>query len=141
MNSGQYYYTQLYDYLPKQTFDGIVNKYQLDKYVKTITLRNQLLVMMYEQLSRCDSLRKVICIINAIKKKSVHLGICNGHIMLSDVAYVKANQDYRIFEEFAYHMIGPIDERGLTGCSNCMVFYAFDSTTIDPDNCLYYNTH
>ena len=62
-------------------------------------------MMMYGQLSSCDSLREVICIIDAIKNKSYHLGLGSGAIKLSNVAYANANRDYRIFEEFAYYMI------------------------------------
>ena len=91
MNSGKYIFNQLVDFLPKRIFDGIVKKYSGDRYVKTFTCWNQLLVMMFGQLSSCDSLREVICIISAIK--------------LSNVAYANANRDYRIFEEFAYYMI------------------------------------
>ena len=105
MSSGQYVFSQLVDFLPKRIFDGIVNKYQGNKYVKTFTCWNQLLVMMYGQLSGCDSLREVICIIDGIKNKSFHLGFGNGCIKLSNLAYANANRDYRIFEEFAFHMI------------------------------------
>ena len=75
MNSGKYLFSQLVEFLPKRVFDGIVKKYSGDKYVKTFTCWNQLLVMMYGQLSSCDSLREVICIIDAIKNKSYHLGL------------------------------------------------------------------
>ena len=105
MNSGKYLFSQLVEFLPKRVFDGIVKKYSGDKYVKTFTCWNQLLVMMYGQLSSCDSLREVICIIDAIKNKSYHLGFGSGDIKLSNVAYANANRDYRIFEEFAYYMI------------------------------------
>lgn len=102
MNSGKHLFSQLVEFLPKRVFDGIVKKYSGDKYVKTFTCWNQLLVMMYGQLSSCDSLREVICIIDAIKNKSYHLGFGSGDIKLSKVAYANANRDYRIFEEFAY---------------------------------------
>ena len=105
MNSGKYRFSQLVDFLPKRIFDGIIKKYGGDKYVKTFTCWNQLLVMMFGQLSSCDSLREVICIIDAIKNKSYHLGFGTGDIKLSNVSYANANRDYRIFEEFAYYMI------------------------------------
>ena len=100
MNSGKSIFNQLVDFLPKRTFDGIVKKRGGDRYVKTFTCWNQLLVMMFGQLSSCDSLREVICIISAIKNKSYHLGFGSGDIKLSNVAYANANRDYRIFEEF-----------------------------------------
>ena len=85
MNSGKYIFSQLTGFLPKRIFDGIVQKYQGDKYVKSFTCWNQLMVMMFGQLSSCDSLREVICIIDAIKTKSYHLGFGAGDITLSNL--------------------------------------------------------
>ena len=132
MNSGKYVFSQLVEFLPKRTFDGIVKKYQGDRYVKTFTCWNQLLVMMFGQLSGCGSLREVICIIDAIKSKSYHLGFGSGDIKLSNIAYANANRDYRIFEEFARHMINLAQSKRLD--REFILhgkFYAFDSTTID----------
>ena len=132
MNSGKYIFSQLTGFLPKRIFDDVVQKYQGDKYVKSFTCWNQLMVMMFGQLSSCDSLREVICIIDAIKTKSYHLGFGAGDITLSNLAYANANRDYRIFEEFAYYMIDLAQRKRidrefvLSG-----KFYAFDSTTID----------
>src|SRR5574344_1372967 len=132
MNSGKYVFSQLVELLPKRIFDGIVKKYGGDMYVKTLTCWNQLLVMMFGQLSSCDSLREVVCIIDAIKNKSYHLGFGSGDIKLSNVAYANANRDYRIFEEFAYYMINLSQSKRLD--REFVLhgkFYAFDSTTID----------
>lgn len=132
MNSGKYLFSQLVEFLPKRIFDGIVKKFSGDRYVKTFTCWNQLLVMMFGQLSNCDSLREVICIIDAIKNKSYHLGFGSGDIKLSNVAYANANRDYRIFEEFAYYMIRLAQSKRLD--REFVLhgkFYAFDSTTID----------
>lgn len=132
MNSGKYVFSQLVEFMLKRTSDGIVKKYQGDRYVKTFTCWNQLLVMMYGQLSGCDSLREVICIIDAIKSKSYHLGFGSGDIKLSNIAYANANRDYRIFEEFAYHMIRLAQSKRLDREFELHGrFYAFDSTTID----------
>jgi len=132
MNSGKYLFSQLVEFLPKRTFDGIVKKYNGDKYVKTFTCWSQLLVMMFGQISSCDSLREVICIIDAIKNKSYHLGFGNGDIKLSNVAYANANRDYKIFEELAHYMINLAQSKRLD--REFVLhgkFYAFDSTTID----------
>ena len=132
MNSGKYVFSQLVEFLPKRIFDGIVKKYNGDKYVKTFTCWNQLLVMMFGQLSSCDSLREVICIIDAIKNKRYHLEFGQGDIKLSNVAYANADRDYRIFEEFAYYMINLAQSKRLDREFVLRgKFYAFDSTTID----------
>jgi len=132
MNTGKYIFSQFVEFLPKRVFDGIVKKYNGDKYVKTFTCWSQLLVMMFGQLSSCDSLREVICIIDAIKNKSYHLGFGNGDIKLSNVAYANANRDYKIFEELAHYMINLAQSKRLD--REFVLhgkFYAFDSTTID----------
>ncbi len=132
MNTGKYIFSQFVEFLPKRVFDGIVKKYNGDKYVKTFTCWSQLLVMMFGQISSCDSLREVICIIDAIKNKSYHLGFGNGDIKLSNVAYANANRDYKIFEELAHYMINLAQSKRLD--REFVLhgkFYAFDSTTID----------
>ena len=132
MNSGKYLFSQLVEFLPKRVFDGIVKKYSGDKYVKTFTCWNQLLVMMYGQLSSCDSLREVICIIDAIKNKSYHLGFGSGDIKLSNVAYANANRDYRIFEEFVYYMINLAQSKRLDTIVLCLSLFQWAFMTL-PD--------
>ena len=132
MNSGKYVFSQLVEFLPKRIFDGIVEKYGGNRYVKTLTCWNQLLVMMYGQLASCDSLRETICIIDAIKNKRFHLGFGSGDITLSNLSYANAHRDYRMFEEFAYHMINLAQAKRIDREFELHgKFYAFDSTTID----------
>ena len=132
MNTGKYIFSQFVEFLPKRVFDGIVKRHSGDKWTKAMSCWNQLLLMMFGQLSGCDSLREVICIIDAIKNKSYHLGFGNGDIKLSNVAYANANRDYKIFEEFAHYMINLAQSKRLD--REFVLhgkFYAFDSTTID----------
>lgn len=132
MNSGKYVFSQLVDFLPKRVFDMIVKRYDGDKWVKTYTCWNQLLVMMYGQLVACDSLREVACIVDSIKNKSYHLGFGTGEIKLSNLSYANVNRDYKIFEEFAYHMINLAQNKRIARPFELHgKFYAFDSTTID----------
>ena len=56
MNTGKYIFAQLIEFLPQRIFDRIVMKYEGNKYVKHFTCWNQLLVMMFGQLSNRDSL-------------------------------------------------------------------------------------
>ena len=114
MNAGKYIFSQLVSFLPKRVFDGIVKRHEGDKWVKHFTCWNQLLVMMFGQLAGCDSLREVAVIIDAIKSKSYHLGFGSGDIKLSNLSYANANRDYKIFEEFAYHMINLAQSKRIT---------------------------
>lgn len=132
MNSGKYVFSQLVDFLPKRVFDMIVKRYDGDKWIKTFTCWNQLLVMMYGQLAACDSLREVACIVDSIKNKSYHLGFGTGEIKLSNLSYANGNRDYKIFEEFAYYMINLAQSKRIARPFQLHgKFYAFDSTTID----------
>jgi len=132
MYSGKYIFAQLIEFLPQKAFQRIVMKYQGDKYIKFFSCWNQLLIMMYGQLSGCDSLRELVCIIAAHAPKSYHLGFGKSLITRSNLSKANANRDCRIFEEFAYKMIFIAQGKRITKEFEINGrFYAFDSTTID----------
>jgi len=132
MNHGKYVFNQLVEFLPKRVYDWIVMKYQGDKYIKSFSCWNQLLIMMYGQLSGGESLRELICIITAHSPKFYHLGFGKSVITRSNLSKANANRDCKIFEEFAYKMISIAQGKRIT--KEFVIagrFYAFDSTTID----------
>ena len=132
MHTGKYVFAQIIEFLPQKTFQRIVMKYQGDKYIKVFSCWNQLLIMMYGQLSGCESLRELICIITAHTPKSYHLGFGKSVITRSNLAKANANRDCKIYEEFAYKMISIAQGKRIN--REFVIagrFYAFDSTTID----------
>jgi len=132
MLTGKYVFAQLIEFLPQKTFQRIVMKYQGDKYIKSFSCWNQLLIMMYGQLSGCESLRELVCITTAHSPKSYHLGFGKSLITRSNLAKANANRDCKIFEEFAYKMISIAQGKRITREFEISGrFYAFDSTTID----------
>ena len=132
MLTGKYVFAQLIEFLPQKTFQRIVMKYQGDKYIKSFSCWNQLLIMMYGQLSGCESLRELVCITTAHAPKSYHLGFGKSLITRSNLAKANANRDCKIFEEFAYKMISIAQRKRITKKFEISGrFYAFDSTTID----------
>jgi hypothetical protein len=132
MNQGKYIFSQLVEFLPNRVFDWIVKKYQGDRYIKSFSCWNQLLIMMYGQLSGSESLRELVCIITAHAPKSYHLGFGKSVITRSNLSKANANRDCKIFEEFAYKMISIAQEKRITKEFEIAGrFYAFDSTTID----------
>jgi hypothetical protein len=70
MNNGKYIFAQLTEFLPQRVFDGLVKKYKGNRYVKHFTCWNQLLCMVFGQLTNRDSLRDLIVIIEAHSKKT-----------------------------------------------------------------------
>ena len=132
MNSGKYVFAQLIEFLPQKTFQRIVMKYQGDKYTKSFSCWNQLLIMMFGQLAGCESLRELICVVSAHAPKTYHLGFGKSVITRSNLAKANANRESKIFEEFAYKMIAIAQEKRITKDFEIAGrFYAFDSTTID----------
>ena len=65
MNHGKYVFSQLVEFLPQRIFDRLVTKYNGNKSVKHFTCWNQLLCMLFGQLSSRESLRDLIIVIEA----------------------------------------------------------------------------
>ena len=130
MNQSKYVFTQLTALLDRNKFNRIVTKYSDDRYVKHFTCWNQLLVMMFGQLSNRESLRDLIISIDAHNTKSYHLGFGKN---VSKTSLARANQtrDYHIFEEYAYFLVEKAQKRHQNDIFKLAgKVYAFDSTTI-----------
>ena len=131
MYNPKFVFSQLVDFLNRSKFNRIVKKYGGDRYVKHFTCWNQLLVMMFGQLCNRESLRDLIVIIEAHRSKCYHLGF-GKNVSKTNLAYANMNRDYRIFEEFAFHMIETARKKRATKIFDLDGHvYAFDSTTID----------
>jgi hypothetical protein len=131
MNKGKYVFAQLVEFLPQRVFDGLVLKHSGNKYVRHFTCWNQLLCMIFGQLTNRDSLRDLIVAIEAHSRKTYHLGF-GSSVTRSNFAKANENRSSKIFEEFAYYLI-EIARRKNTN-DNFEIkgkIYAFDSTTID----------
>lgn len=131
MNSKKYVFSQLVDFLPQRVFDTIASRYEGNKYVRHFSCWNQLLCMIFGQLANTDSLRDLIVVLNAHSRKSYHLGLGKS-VTRSNLAKANESRNYRIFEDFAYHLIG-IAQKKLTDKEFEIKgrIYAFDSSTID----------
>ncbi len=131
MNQGKYVFSQLTEFLPQRVFDKLVENYSGNKYVRHFTCWNQLLCMIFGQITNRDSLRDLILAINAHSQKSYHLGFGKS-ITRSNLAKANEKRNSKIFEQFAYHLIEIArkkrsnDDFQIKG-----KVYAFDSTTID----------
>jgi len=131
MNQGKYIFSQITELLPQRVFDRIVSKHNGNKYVRHFTCWNQLLCMVFGQLSSRESLRDLLVVIKAHKSKSYHLGF-GKNVSLSNLSKANENRSYLIFEEFSNHLIAVARKK-----STKLDFeikgniYAFDSTTID----------
>lgn len=134
MNQGKYVFAQVVCFLPARVFDRCVKQYKGNKWIKHFGCWNQMMCMMFGQLSGRDSLRDLLVTIGAHPNKYYHLGF-GKNVSRSNLANANEQRDYRIYESFAYEMIAI--------ARNCIItepdftvditgnVYAFDSTTID----------
>ncbi|MFR1587004.1 MAG: IS4 family transposase [Phocaeicola dorei] len=108
-----------------------MRKYDGNCYVKHFTCWNQLLAMMFGQLSNRESLRDLIVALEAHQGKRYHLGLGREPIAKTTFTSANQNRDYRIFEDFAFYMMKEACEKRATNLLDVPGRkYAFDSTTI-----------
>lgn len=131
MNKNKYVFAQLIEFLDKDKFRHLVDKYNDNRYVKSFTCWNQLLALMFGQLSNRESLRDVVVALEAHHTKCYHLGIGRNPIAKTTFASANQNRDYRIFENFAFFMMEQARKKQATDIFKLKGHvYAFDSTTI-----------
>lgn len=133
MNQGKFVFAQITEFLPRRVFDRIVQKHNGNKHIRTFTCWNQMLCMVFGQLTNRDSLRDLIVAIDAHKAKSYHLGL-GSNVALSTLAKANIRRNYKIYEEFACHLIDYARRVCVSSDFEVKVdgnVYAFDSTTID----------
>jgi hypothetical protein len=133
MNQGKYIFSQLTEFLPRRIFDGIVKSHEGNKYVRSFTCWNQMLCMVFGQLTSRDSMRDLMLSLEAHQPKYYHLGF-GQTVTRRNLGKANEKRSYKIFEEFAYVLI----EEARKSCyrSDFEVeidgnVYALDSTTID----------
>lgn len=130
MNQDKYVFAQVVEFLNQDKFRRIVTKYQGDRYIKHYSTWNQLLTLIFGQLSRSASLRDCVLALQAHRSKLYHLGV-GKTVTRSNLSKANEQRDYRIFEDFAYYMIAEARrkrEGKIVGVEAHI--YAFDSTTI-----------
>ena len=133
MNIGKTLFAQLMDFLPWKIFHRIVDRYDGDRYVKSMTCADQFRVMSFVQLTYRESLRDIEVCLSAQSAKLYHMGL-RQEIKRSTLADANEARDWRIHAEFAQRLIEQArklyagDSFGIELENTA---YARDSTTID----------
>lgn len=99
-----YVFNQLIQFIPKDIFDRLVKKYNGNAHLKGYSCWNQLLVMIWAQLTSKQSLRDIETSLRANSDKLYRLGIGNN-ISKSNIAYANTNRDIAIFRDLAQEMM------------------------------------
>ena len=133
MNQGKYIFAQLTDFLPRRAFDRIVEKYEGNKYVRSFSCWNQMLCMVFGQLTSRDSMRDLMLSLEAHQPKYYHLGF-GSTVTRRNLGKANEKRSYKIFEEFAYILIEEARKSCYRNDFEIEIdgnVYALDSTTID----------
>lgn len=104
MNQDKYVFSQVVEFLNRNKFNRIVQKYNSDHHTKHYSYYNQSVTLIFSRLSSSKSLRDVVITLQAQGSKCYHLGV-GKHVSISNLAKANEQRDCRIFEEFAYYMI------------------------------------
>lgn len=101
MNQGKYLFAQITEFLPRRAFDRIVKKHDGNRYVRSFTCWNQMLCMVFGQLTSRDSMRDLILSLEAHRSKYYHLGF-GTTVSRRNLGTANEKRSHKIFEEFTY---------------------------------------
>ena len=104
MFQDKYVFVQLTAFLNRTQFNNYVRKYDGNRYVKHFTCWNQLLAMMFGQLSYRESLRDLIVALEAHRATQYHLGLGRNTIVKATLAY--ANQTQKVSQHENWIVLG-----------------------------------
>ncbi len=133
MNQGKYVFAQITEFLPRRVFDRIVKAHNGNKYVRSFTCWNQMLCMVFGQLTSRDSMRDLILSLEAHHSKYYHLGF-GTTVSRRNLGNANQRRSHKIFEEFAYVLINEARKGCYRDDFEIAIegnVYALDSSIID----------
>jgi hypothetical protein len=133
MNSGRYVLSQLLDLIHWQTLSRLVERYDAESNVRHFGCRQQLICMVFAQLTWREGLRDIATCLNAKPTALHHLGF-GKPVAKSTLADANEQRDWRLWEDLAKGLMRKA--RALyagedLGLDLDNTIYALDSTTID----------
>ncbi len=135
MNSGRYVLSQVMDLVHWQVLKRYVQRYDAERLVRHFGCRQQLICMVFAQLTWRDGLRDIEACLNARPSALHHLGF-RAPVARSTLAEANEQRDWRLWRTLALGLIARArklyagDDLGL-GLADDVLVYALDSTTID----------
>jgi hypothetical protein len=133
MHKGKLVFAQLGEHLPQAVFAQCVRRYPAKYPALSFSHWDQLLCMMFAQLTARSSLRDISTCLRSQHTKLYHAGL-RGTIARSTLADANERRDCRIFQDFALHLIGiarPLYANGSLAVELAQTVYAIDASTID----------
>ena len=97
MHEGKYIFSQIIEFIPRREFDKFVKLHNGNQRIRNLSCRDQLLVMMFGQLTNLRSLRGIVLCLNAHSDLLYHLGFKADNFILSTLARANENRVYLMF--------------------------------------------
>lgn len=104
MHLGKFVFAQIVEFIPRYEFEKCVERYKGDFHAKSLNSYNHLLQLIFGQITACTSLRDICLCLKAHQNNLYHLGI-RQQVNQSSLSRVNEKRDYRIFQDFGYHLI------------------------------------
>jgi hypothetical protein len=133
MNVGRTVFAQLIAHLSHIEFQKCVARYDGDDHHRSLSCWDQYLAMAFAQFTYRESLRDIEACLRSMSGKLYHMGF-RSRIVRSTLADANETHNWRIFADFAQHLIGvarPLHAEDPMGVDLAHSLYALDSTTID----------
>ena len=108
MYVGKTLFSQLMDFLPWKTFHRIVDRYDGNYRIRTLSCAEHYRTMAFAQLTYRESLRDIETCLSAQASKLYHMGL-RTPVRRSTLADANEARDWRIYAEFAQRL----GEKGL----------------------------
>jgi hypothetical protein len=96
MNTGQTVFSQLLELLPRRAFDLAIKRYDGEKKFSRCSCMDQLLCMVFAQITGRSSLRETVSCLGALGSRRYHCGIRFAPAR-STLAEANERRDFRIF--------------------------------------------
>jgi hypothetical protein len=133
MLKGKLVFAQIKDHLPRAVFDRCVARYAGSHAPLKFSHWEQLLCMMFAQLTSREGLRDITSCLRSQGRKLYHAGIRSA-VARSTLADANELRDCRIFQDFALHLIGvarTLYANDTLALELEQSVYAIDATTIE----------
>ena len=133
MNTGRFVLSQVLDLVHRQTLDRLALRYHAEDRVRHFGCRQQLICMVFAQLTWRESLRDIEACLNAKTETLYHLGFTKP-IARATLAEANEGRDWRLWRDLAMGLVAKARRLYANedlGIELDHTVYALDSTTID----------
>ncbi|MBU0545841.1 DUF4372 domain-containing protein [Patescibacteria group bacterium] len=135
MFQDQYVFSQIIEFIPRREFNQFVFDHKGNWHSRTLDCRDQLLAMMFGQLTNLRSLRGIVLCLNAHSRLLYHLGFKSNNFILSTLSRANEKRDWKIYYDLSQLLIRQARKLYLHDNDFTIdlqgAVYALDSTVID----------